>query len=163
MIADDPQLTVRLVPGASPMRIVLDTTLRISAAAQILGDAAPTVIVTTERSSSERRRELRSRGVGIHVVEPAPPYGVDLAATLALLREAGVRSLLVEGGAAVITSFLRDRLADRLVVGIAPTILGAGTEAVGDLSVSHVSEGLRLTGRSVHSLGDDVVLASDVG
>jgi len=163
VIADDPQLTVRLVPGTSPLRIVLDTTLRIPATAHILGDAASTLVITTERSSPERRRELRSRGVGVRVTDPEPPYGVELTRTLTLLREAGIRSLLVEGGAAVITSFLRHRLVDRLVVGIAPTILGAGTEAVGDLSVARVSDGLRLTGRSVYSLGDDVVLASDVG
>jgi GTP cyclohydrolase II len=162
VIADDPQLTVRLVPGASPLRIVLDTTLRIPPTVQILGDAAPTLIVTTERSTRDRRRELRSRGVGIEFVEPAPPHGVDLVATLAGLREAGIRSLLVEGGAAVITSFLRQRVVDRLVVGIAPTIIGAGTEAVGELSIARVSDGLRLTGRSVHTLGDDVVVASDM-
>jgi GTP cyclohydrolase II len=162
VIADDPQLTVRLVPGASPLRVVLDTGLRIPATAQILGDAAPTLVITTERSSPERRRELRRRMVGVRVVATAPPWGVDLAATLALLREAGIRSLLVEGGAAVITSFLRHRLVDRVVVGIAPTILGAGIEAVGDLSAARVSDGLRLTGRCVHTVGDDVVVAADV-
>jgi GTP cyclohydrolase II len=162
VLADDPQLTVRLVPGASPLRIVLDSTLRIPDASQILGDAAPTLIITTDRSSPERRRDLRERAVGVQVVEPAPPWGVDLAATLTHLRQAGIRSLLVEGGAAVITSFLRQRLVDRIVVGIAPRILGAGTDAVGDLSVARVSDGLRLTGRSVHRLGDDVVLAGDV-
>jgi GTP cyclohydrolase II len=162
VLADDPQLTVRLVTGASPLRIVLDSTLRIPDASQILGDAAPTLIITTDRSSPERRRDLRERAVGVQVVEPAPPWGVDLAATLTHLREAGIRSLLVEGGAAVITSFLRQRLVDRIVVGIAPRILGAGTDAVGDLSVARVSDGLRLTGRSVHRLGDDVVLAGDV-
>jgi GTP cyclohydrolase II len=162
VIADDPQLTVRLVPGASPLRIVLDTTLRIPTGAQILADAAPTLVITSDRSPVERRAELRERGVGVHVVPADPPWGVDLAATLALLREAGLRSLLVEGGAAVITSFLRQRLADRLVVGIAPTILGTGTEAVGDLRVARVSDGLRLTGGSVHPLGDDLVLAGDV-
>jgi GTP cyclohydrolase II len=160
--ADDPQLTVRLVPGASPLRVVLDTTLRISAAAQILGDAAPTLVITTERSRPERRAELRERGVAVQVVDAEPPWGVDLTAALALLGQAGVRSLLVEGGAAVLTSFLRKRLADRVVVGIAPTILGAGTEAVGDLNVARVSEGVRVTGRSVHLLGDDVVMAGDV-
>jgi GTP cyclohydrolase II len=162
VIADDPQLTVRLVPGASPLRIVLDTALRIPATAQILGDAAPTLVITTERSSPEHRHELRRRAVGVRLVDPAPPWGVDLAATLTLLREAGIRSLLVEGGAAVITSFLRHRLVDRVVVGIAPTILGAGTEAVGDLSVARVSDGVRLTGRRVHTVGDDVVVAADV-
>jgi riboflavin biosynthesis pyrimidine reductase len=68
----------------------------------------------------------------------------------------------VEGGATVITSFLRHRLVDRVVVGIAPTILGAGIEAVGDLSAARVSDGLRLTGRCVHTVGDDVVVAADV-
>ena len=162
VIADDPQLTVRLVPGASPMRVVLDTTLRVPSGAQLLADAAPTLVITTERSSAERRRELRERGVGVHVVDAEPPWGVHLATTLAVLRDAGIRSLLVEGGAAVITSFLRQRLVDRVVVGIAPRILGAGTEAVGDLSVARVRDGLRLTGRSLHALGEDIVLAGDV-
>jgi GTP cyclohydrolase II len=162
VIADDPQLTVRLVPGASPRRIVLDTTLRVPAAAQILADGAPTMIITSPISPVERRDELRKSGVTVHVVAAQPPWGVDLAAALALLREAGIRSLLVEGGAAVITSFLRQRLADRVIVGVAPTILGAGTDAVGDLSAARVSDGLHLTGRSVHLVGDDVVMASDL-
>jgi len=160
--ADDPQLTVRLVPGASPLRIVLDTTLRMPPRAQVLGEAASTLVVTTERSSPERRAELRERGVAVRVVDAERPWGVNLPAALALLRAAGLRSLLVEGGAAVITSFLRQRLVDRVVVSIAPTIVGAGTEAVGDLRVARVSDGLRLKRRSLHPLGEDVVLAGDV-
>jgi 3,4-dihydroxy 2-butanone 4-phosphate synthase/GTP cyclohydrolase II len=163
VIADDPQLTVRLVAGSSPIRIVLDSTLRLPSNAKVLDGGACTILATTERSSVERRRELRARGVGVRVVGPDPPWGVSLAGTLAVLREAGVRSLLVEGGAAVITSFLRARLVDRVVAGITPTILGAGTEAVGDLSIARVSEGLRLTRRAVHALGDDLVVAGDVG
>jgi GTP cyclohydrolase II len=162
VVADDPQLTVRLVPGASPLRIILDTTLRVPPSAQILADTAPTLVLTTDRSSAERRADLRERGVGVQVVAADPPWGVDLAAALAALRAVGVRSLLVEGGAAVITSFLRRRLADRVVVGIAPTILGAGKDAVGDLRAARVSEGLRVIERSVHLLGDDVVLAGDL-
>ncbi len=162
VLADDPQLTVRMVPGASPLRVVLDSTLRIPSNAQILGSAASTLVVTTERSNSARRRELTGRGVGVRVVEHDPLRGVDLAAALSLLRATGVRSLLVEGGAAVITSFLRARLADRVIVGIAPKIIGSGTEAVGDLSVVRVSDGLRLSDRSVHAFGDDVVVAGDL-
>jgi GTP cyclohydrolase II len=162
VLADDPLLTVRLVPGVSPLRVVLDSTLRIPRDAAVLGDAAPTLVMTTARSAAERRRELQSRGVGVRVVAPDPVCGVDLAEALAVLRESGVRSLLVEGGGAVITSFLRGRLADRVVVGIAPRILGTGTEAVGDLSVARVSEGLRLGARSVHALGEDLLVAGDL-
>jgi GTP cyclohydrolase II len=163
VIADDPRLTVRLVAGSSPIRVVLDSTLRLPSDANVLDAEASTVLATTDRSSTERRRELQARGVAVRVVAAEPPWGVSLAGTLELLRAAGVRSLLVEGGAAVITSFLRARLVDRVVVGIAPTILGAGTEAVGDLGIAQVSEGLRLTRRSVHALDGDVVLACDVG
>ncbi len=161
VMADDPQLTVRLVRGSSPLRVVLDSTLRLPDRARILDDDASTIVLTTERSSAEARRALESRGVGVRVVETGTG-GVDLSAGLALLRASGVRSLLVEGGAQVITSFLRAGLVDRLVVGIAPTIVGAGTEAVGDLRISRICDGLRLTNRSVHSVGDDLVVAADV-
>ena len=161
VIADDPQLTVRLVRGSSPLRVVLDSTLRLPAGARILHDDASTIVITTDRSSADRRRELESAGVGVRVVEAAPP-GVDLQAALGVLRAAGVRSLLVEGGAQVITSFLRAGLVDRLVVGIAPTIVGAGTDAVGDLRIARICDGLRLTNRSVHSVGDDLLVAADV-
>jgi GTP cyclohydrolase II len=162
VLADDPQLTVRLVPGASPLRIVLDTTLRLPPDAQILADAAPTLVVTTERSEPSRRKALQAHGVAVHVVEARPPWGVDLEATLRLLRARGVRTLLVEGGGAVITSFLRDRLVNRLIVGIAPTILGGGTDAVGDLETASVADGLRLRGRAVHAVGDDVLIAGNL-
>jgi GTP cyclohydrolase II len=162
VVVDDPQLTVRLVTGASPVRVVLDTTLRVPSEAKILADAAPTVVVTGPLSPPERREELRRRGVGVHVVDAEPPWGVDLAAALGVLREAGIGSLLVEGGATVITSFLRKRLADRAVVAIAPTIIGTGTEAVGDLDVASMRDGLHLAGRSAQLVGDDVVVAGDL-
>jgi GTP cyclohydrolase II len=162
VLADDPQLTVRLVPGASPLRIILDSTLRVPLDSQILADAAPTLVVTTARSDSSRRKALQARGIAVHVVDPDPPRGVDLEATLRVLRARGVRTLLVEGGGAVITSFLRERLVDRVIVGIAPTILGAGTDAVGDLETAVVADSLRLRGRAVHAVGDDVLIAGSL-
>ena len=83
-------------------------------------------------------------------------------AALARLRAAGTLTLLVEGGARVITSMLGAGLVDRLVVGIAPTIIGAGTEAVGTLGITTVADGIRLVDRSVYVLDDDMLLAWDV-
>jgi riboflavin biosynthesis pyrimidine reductase len=79
-----------------------------------------------------------------------------------MLRRAGVETLLVEGGARVITSLLAARLVDRLIVGVAPTIIGQGTEAVGPLGITSVADGLKLVNRSVHLVGDDVLIAGDV-
>jgi GTP cyclohydrolase II len=161
VLTDDPQLTVRMVPGASPIRVVLDSTLRIPDGSLVLGDDAATTIVTTDRSSAERRNDFRRRGIAV-VVVPAGPCGVELDMALSVLRDQGIRSVLVEGGASVITSFLSRNLADRLVVGIAPRVLGSGTEAVKDLGVREVSQSLRIERRAVHLAGEDVLIAGDV-
>ena len=91
-----------------------------------------------------------------------PDKLIELGGRLRQLRDEGVRSLLVEGGAQVITSLLGAGLADRIVVGTAPRIIGAGTEAVGDLGVARVTEGIVLRNGSVHLTADDVVTAWDV-
>jgi GTP cyclohydrolase II len=160
-IIDDPQLTVRMVPGPSPLRVVLDSTLRLPSTAHVLDDRAGTAVLTTQQSTEERRAALRARFVGVHVVDTGP-RGVDLASALQTLRELGVGSLLVEGGARVITSFFAEKLVDRLVVGIAPTIMGAGIDAVGDLGIARVADSVRLTNRSVHQAGGDLLVAADV-
>jgi GTP cyclohydrolase II len=160
-IVDDPQLTVRMVPGSSPLRVVLDSTLRLPSTARVLDSRARTIVITTESSSEMGRTALRARAVGVHVVD-ASPRGVDLVSALQTLRALGVGSLLVEGGARVITSFLAEKLVDRLVVGIAPTIMGTGIDAVGDLGVASVAESVRLTNRSVHQAGGDLLVAADV-
>ena len=165
VLRDDCRLNVRLVPGASPLRVVLDSTLRSPSEALLFGDlsdgAAPTVLLTTERSTEADRQRVRDLGAGIRVL-PEGPGGVDLKAALKQLRDEGVRSLLVEGGAQVITSLLSAGLVDRIIVGTAPRIIGAGTEAVGDLGVARVTDGIVLRNRSVHLTTDDVVTAWDV-
>jgi GTP cyclohydrolase II len=161
VLTDDPQLTVRMVPGASPIRVVLDSTLRIPDGSRVLADDAATTILTTDASPDGRRDRLRRRGVSVLVV-PAGPDGVDPIAALAALRRAGIQSLLVEGGARVITSFLSLGVSDRLIVGIAPRVLGSGTDAVRDLGVTEVTGSLRLERRSVHLAGDDVLIAGDI-
>ncbi len=105
---DDPQLTVRLVPGANPIRVVLDSSLRIPPNAKVAGDGATTIVFTTPAADPARRAELRSAGVAVREVA-AGPQGVDLAAVFAQLRDSGVESLMVEGGQRVITSVVGGR------------------------------------------------------
>lgn len=161
VVQDDPQLTVRMVPGASPSRVILDSTLRLPSDAAVLRDDATTIVLTTDRSSPRRRDELRGRGVSVHVL-PEQEGRVDLAAALARLRALNLHVVLVEGGAAVLTGFLRAGLADRLIVSISPLIIGAGTSAVGELGIGQVADGIRLTTRTVVPVGDDVIIAGDI-
>lgn len=162
VLSDDPRLTVRLVPGASPLRVVLDSTLRTPSNALLLDGDPVTMVLTTDRASEGDRRRVRETGAGVRVLPPGPG-GVDLAAGLRLLRECGVRSLLVEGGARVITSLLGAGLVDRIVVGTASKIIGSGREAVGDLGIARVADGIALRNRHVHLTAADIVTAWDVG
>ncbi len=161
VIADDSQLTVRRVPGVSPVRVVLDSTLRVPRHARILDDDASTVVITTDRSAPADRAWLEDRQVAVRVARPGPA-GVDVLSALTLLRGIGIESLLVEGGAKVITSLLRAEVVDRIIVGIAPTIIGSGTEAVGNLDVLQVAHGIQLRDGRLHTLDQDVLVAFDV-
>jgi 3,4-dihydroxy 2-butanone 4-phosphate synthase/GTP cyclohydrolase II len=161
LLQDDPQLTVRMVPGASPLRVVLDSTLRIPLTAKVLSDDAATLILCRPDADPARRRALASTGAMVREV-PGGPEGLRVADVLRVLRGLRVASLLVEGGGRVITSMLQARAVDRVVVSMSPTIIGAGVDAVGPLGISRVSEGIRLVNRSVYLAGDDVLLGFDV-
>jgi GTP cyclohydrolase II len=161
LLQDDPQLTVRMVPGASPLRVVLDSTLRTPLTAKVLSDDAATLILCRPDADPARRLALGATGVVVRDV-PGGPQGLQITDVLQLLRSLGVESLLVEGGGRVITSMLRAGAVDRVVVSVSPTIIGAGVDAVGPLGISLVSEGIRLVNRSVYLAGEDVLLGFDV-
>jgi 3,4-dihydroxy 2-butanone 4-phosphate synthase/GTP cyclohydrolase II len=161
VLQDDPRLTVRLVPGASPIRVVLDSTLRTPLHANVLSDEAATIVVTRPGADPGRRAALHAAAVTVRAARPAA-RGVDVRDALAALRAFGVESVMVEGGSAVITSLFAAGLVDRLVVSVSPTIIGAGVEAVGALGIRRIMDGVRLVNRSVYLAGDDVLFGWDV-
>jgi riboflavin-specific deaminase-like protein len=161
VLQDDPQLTVRMVPGASPVRVVLDSTLRTPPTAKAISDDAATILFAAPDPDHARRVALQSAGAAVRPV-PRGPGGVDVTAVLADLRRLGVQSVMVEGGSAVITSLLTAGVVDRLVVSISPTVVGAGIEGVGALGTERIADGVRLANRSLYLAGEDVLLGWDV-
>jgi len=164
MLKDDPRLTVRHVPGRDPLRVVADSALRTPLTAAVLagGAARGTVFAVTGRAPERRCEEARSLGATVLRLPESAEGRVDLGSLLRALSGMGVKSAVVEGGAGLITGFLRARLVDRLAVCVAPKVLGAGIEAVGDLGVRELSESLRLTETTVLPYGVDVILDSRV-
>src|SRR6185437_8857339 len=124
VLADDPKLTVRLVPGDQPVRIVVDSALRIPLDSSILRTSdARTIVATTPGAADARAAAIRARGATVLRVSAEADGRVDLRALLARLRADGIRSVLIEGGRAIITAVLRERLVDRLTVCIAPKVI----------------------------------------
>ena len=161
---DDPRLTVRLAPGESPLRVVVDSSLRTPMGAAVLarGAAGGTVLAVNRRAPEDRCRMAESLGATVLRLPSEPGGGVDLGALLSGLHGIGVGSVMVEGGAALITSLLRVRLVDRLAVCIAPKILGAGIEAVGDLGIRDLSGAVALADPAFTPRGGDLLLTARV-
>jgi diaminohydroxyphosphoribosylaminopyrimidine deaminase/5-amino-6-(5-phosphoribosylamino)uracil reductase len=160
VIKDDPELTTRLVRGRNPVRFVLDSKLRVPLDARVLTnqEKARTIIVSTPAADREKLAALRAAGIEVLRVPSGARDRVELPALLKKLGERDISSLLVEGGGETITSFLRERLADKLVVIIAPRVMGTGTDAVGQLDITEVAQALKLDFTRVYRSGDDVVV-----
>lgn len=156
-LADDPSLTVRLVQGANPQPIVVDSHLRLPVTAQLLQAARPVWIATTEAAPLERQQALEAVGVGVLRLPATPAGQVDLGALLQRLGAFGIRSLMVEGGPTVLTSFLSARLAHYSVVTVAPVFVG-GLHAVIRPLHTALTALPRLENPRVLPLGPDVTL-----
>lgn len=124
VLTDDPRLDVRLVAGENPRPIVVDTRLRIPVSAALLRDGREPWIATTDASPPERRRRITAAGADLLAMPALPNGWVDLEALVGELFARGVRTLMVEGGARIISSCLRARLADHLVVTVSPRLVG---------------------------------------
>lgn len=159
VLADDPQLNVRLVHGPNPRPIILDSHLRCPPTARCVDAARRTIIATTDAAPLERQRLLEAAGA--HVLRlPTSNRQVDLEALLYRLSEEKIRTVMVEGGAHVITSFLRARLVNRLIITITPLLVG-GVHSITELlaSTEHLP---RLRHATLRQLGEDWIIAGDI-
>lgn len=164
VLRDDPELTVRKVEGRDPVRVVLDSRGRIPLQASVLQvrSEAPTVIATCGMplQQEERLKGLKTpTQIEVWRLPADPQGGVNLRALLVKLGKAQIDSLLVEGGPTVAAAFLKEGLLDKLVLIIAPKVVG-GKDAptpIGGEGVEHLEEAFRLRECSVRTLGADVV------
>lgn len=125
VLTDDPRLTVRRCAGDNPRPVVLDSRLRFPVDARLLThpDRYP-LILTTEHAEATEIRRLEARGAEIRVLPMDGADQVDLDAALRCLADMGIGTLMVEGGAGVIGSFLRQRLVDHCVITVVPRLIG---------------------------------------
>lgn len=159
VIADDPRLTVRLADGKDPQPIVLDSRLRFPLSASLL-ESYRTMpwLATLEDAPLDRQVELEAVGARVLRLPARESDGlVDLRALMATLYEDGVRSLMVEGGARVITELLEARFVDHIVVTVAPTLVG-GLHAVSSKNGAGSAAFPRLQGIGYKREGDDLVV-----
>jgi diaminohydroxyphosphoribosylaminopyrimidine deaminase/5-amino-6-(5-phosphoribosylamino)uracil reductase len=160
VLADDPLLTVRLVRGRDPLRVVLDSELRIPLTARVLagGAAVGTLLVASRSANKARARAIEDLGAEVLMLPRSRRHsGIDLTRLFEELGRRGITSVLVEGGKGVITSLLRERAVDRVVAVIAPKLIGRGIEAVGDLSIARLENAIVFSSVKSRRLGTDLI------
>lgn len=156
ILADDPELNVRTaVPGLHPIPIIVDSALRLPLAARVLGRPG-LIVLTTERASKERIRELEDKGAEVWVTGSGPR--VDLQEGMRRLGEREIGSVLLEGGGRLNGAMLELGLIDKCYLFYAPKIIG-GAASPGNFQFAgfeRMKEALPLTNLSVQTFGDDI-------
>lgn len=155
---DDPRLTVRLVEGPNPVRVVLDPGGRLDAERRVFTESdARTIVVRGATGGAIPGggpcEELRVPG--------SERDGLDLTELLAQLRVRGLRRILVEGGGVTVSRFLQAGLLDRLHVSVAPLLIGSGRPSITLDPVASLDQALRPSCRRF-TLGEDVLFDLDL-
>jgi diaminohydroxyphosphoribosylaminopyrimidine deaminase/5-amino-6-(5-phosphoribosylamino)uracil reductase len=166
VLADDPSLTVRdpAYTGRHPLRVVVDAAGRVPADAAVFDASAPTVVATTGRADRARVDAWAARGAEVVELGEEATGGVALSELLGYLGKRDVQGLMVEGGATLAWSFVRDGLVDRVVMYLAPKLVG-GAEAPGLLAgpgFAPIGAALDLRIVSAERIGDDLRVEADV-
>jgi diaminohydroxyphosphoribosylaminopyrimidine deaminase/5-amino-6-(5-phosphoribosylamino)uracil reductase len=158
VIKDDPQLNVRLVKGRDPKPIVLDGRLRLPLTAKVLKNGA--IVLTLKNSNRKKIEQLKRSGVTVYEF-PQKKNGIDLKSAMRkLLKEQRISSILVEGGASVHGEFLKERLADDLIVFIAPKLIGHGLSSVGAKLAGTIKRALRAESMEVKKISGDLMITA---
>jgi len=159
VLADDPDLRPRLVKGNYPIRIVVDSHLKMPPNARILknqGDSK-TIVISGTRYNGENLSRLKHMGIETIIMPEHEENLIDLEACLTKLGERSISSILVEGGSKMITSFMKKRLVDKLIAVTAPRIIGKGVEAIGNLDIMKVDDSIRLNIVRISRKGADII------
>lgn len=165
VIEDNPMLTARVDGGKNPIRIVVDSSLKIDINANVVQDkSAKTIIATTDKADKDKILKLQAQDVDVIVVDKDENDKVDIEKLLDILGQQNICSILVEGGATLSGSFVAKKLVDKVYFFIAPKIIG-GKEAktpVAGTGILNLQEALTLKDIQIEKLEEDILIIGRV-
>lgn len=157
VLQDDPHLGTRIKDKRDPVRIILDSSLKIPLTSQVLRDKN-VIIATTQNADAEKKKQLEEKGIAIIL------FDTDLMSLKDVLRELYERniiSVLVEGGSQVLGSFVDEKLVDKVYAFYAPIIIGGenAIPAVGGLGSNSIAASLKFSSVSLKKYGDNFMIS----
>lgn len=158
VLIDNPRLTSRKPRGKNPIRIIVDSRLRIPITSRVLEPNARRIIATTAKHDAEKRKQLEALGAELLVLPEERPDHVDLKPLFEELGRLNIISVLVEGGAELATALLERRLINKCAFFIAAKILGNGKNAFEGGGIEKMDNAWQLRNVSIRKLGGDVLI-----
>ena len=164
-LVDDPSLTVRdpRYKGRPPLRVLVDARGRVPETGDLFDASAPTMVATTSLAPRERREAWRARGAEVVEYEPEGG-GVPLTQLLSDLGKRDIQGVLLEGGPTLAWSMVEDRAVDKVVVYLAPKLIG-GQDAPGVLGgrgFAPIAQAMQLSIASFDLVGEDLRVEAHV-
>jgi diaminohydroxyphosphoribosylaminopyrimidine deaminase/5-amino-6-(5-phosphoribosylamino)uracil reductase len=152
--ADNPKLNVRLVKGKNPYRIILSRQADFSPNLNLFkhNNDARTILATSKSSAGK----LKAKNLIIWEIKENKK-GLILDDFLRRAGQFGIQTLLIEGGSRLATSFLRQRLVDKIHLMIAPMIIGKGKESVDELNIKKLRNAIKFDSYIYHPCGSDIL------
>ncbi|HBO84675.1 MAG TPA: bifunctional diaminohydroxyphosphoribosylaminopyrimidine deaminase/5-amino-6-(5-phosphoribosylamino)uracil reductase RibD [Deltaproteobacteria bacterium] len=167
VLRDNPLLTVRLAKKnrgiKNPVRVVIDSRLRIPLAANVFNTKnGKLIIATTKYSNIAKIRKAEQRGAEVIVIG-SKERQVDLKKLMTELGGMGITSILIEGGSRLAASAIRSGIVDRLLVFYAPVLLGGdGVPMIGSLNIKRLVDAVRVRNIKFNRIGSDILLEGEI-
>ncbi len=157
---DDPNLTVRLIEGRNPKRIIIDTNLRLKTSYRVYNKDNNLIVLTSKNSAVKESKidNIKSKGAQVVFVKEDGEGNLHTKSILKELGKIGIASVLVEGGNKIFTSFVEKRLFDDIFLFISPKLLGDGISIVGNIGVKNIKYSYNLKIEDTEKIGDDIVV-----
>jgi diaminohydroxyphosphoribosylaminopyrimidine deaminase / 5-amino-6-(5-phosphoribosylamino)uracil reductase len=161
VLKDDPSLTARIAGGRDPLRVIVDSALRISLQARVVAQrsAARTIVATLANAPKDKIKKLQAAGAEIVLVR-SDKGRVDLRDLMRKLGRRDIMSVLVEGGAEIHASALKSGIVDKVVLFIAPTLM-TGTDSlcsIGGVSPIKLGHAIKLKDVTSRFVGQDIMV-----
>jgi diaminohydroxyphosphoribosylaminopyrimidine deaminase/5-amino-6-(5-phosphoribosylamino)uracil reductase len=159
---DNPKLTVRMVDGRDPHRVVLDSNLKLKYDLNLFkyNSNKKTIVITSDANKSKLNKidKLKKLDVKVLFVKLDKQGRISLKAVLRELSKMKITSVLVEGGSKIYSSFIKQKLFDNIYLFVSPKILGNGLNTFGDLKSKKLSNSAKLNVRQIQRIGDDILI-----
>ncbi|MEE9458748.1 MAG: RibD family protein, partial [Candidatus Bathyarchaeia archaeon] len=156
VLTDDPQLTVRKVQGKNPQPIILDTNLKLPPNAKLLKETNSPWIISGKDSDVKKQKILEDLGAKVFRL-PVKNNNIDLHRLISKLVNENIGSVMVEGGAEIISSFMVDKLADFVVSTVTPTIIGRGVRPLEQVPIK-MDKMISLQNAKYVQIGKDLIV-----